>query len=80
MGSSTHFEGYIPSRNEHTAVPDFGAYKRPNSGAVEGDYSRRAFTYALTAAGAIVGAHAAKNVVQDFLETMGASVIGIRRF
>ena len=63
-----------PSREEHTAVPDFSSYKRPNSGVPEGDYSRRVFTYALTAAGAVVGAHAAKNVVQDFLATMSASV------
>eukprot|EP00048_Salpingoeca_helianthica_P014667 m.222881 g.222881 ORF g.222881 m.222881 type:complete len:213 (+) comp16127_c0_seq1:45-683(+) len=67
------FIGWVPSREEHTAVPDFSAYKRASSGTPEGDYSRRAFTYAMTAAGALVGAHAAKNVVQDFLATMSAS-------
>ena len=39
----------MPSREEHSPVPDFSGYKRPNSGVPEGDYSRRAFTYALTA-------------------------------
>jgi hypothetical protein len=67
------FEGL--SREEHTAVPDFSGYRRPNSGVPEGDYSRRAFTYALTASACIVGAHTAKNVVQDFLQTMSASVM-----
>jgi hypothetical protein len=63
-------------RCAHIDTPDFGAYKRPTQekDSREADYSRRAFTYLLGAGSAVVGAHVAKSVVQDFLDTMSASV------
>ncbi len=64
----------IPVRAAHVQVPDFSNYRRPNSGVEEGDYARRAFTYVLTGSVGVVGAHTAKNVVQDFLDTMSTSV------
>lgn len=63
-------------RCAHLDTPDFGAYKRPTQekDSREADYSRRAFTYLLGAGSAVAGAHLAKSVVQDFLDTMSASV------
>jgi hypothetical protein len=43
-------------------------------GVENGDYTRRAFTYGIVGSGTIIAAHAAKNILQDFLMTMGASV------
>eukprot|EP00051_Salpingoeca_urceolata_P033844 m.22437 g.22437 ORF g.22437 m.22437 type:complete len:261 (+) comp6818_c0_seq1:648-1430(+) len=64
----------VQVRHAHIDVPDFSSYKRQApANKEEGDYSRRAFTYAMGAGGAVVGAHAAKNIVQDFLATMSAS-------
>jgi len=63
-------------RAAHIVVPDWSAYKRDSAKvkSEDGDVSRRAFTYVLGAGGAITGAHVAKNMVQDFLMTMSASV------
>lgn len=61
-------------RFAHIEVPDFSHYRRQNSGVPEGDFSRRAFTYVLTGGVGVVAAHTAKNVVQDFLDTMSTSV------
>ncbi len=62
-------------RAAHIQVPDYSAYKREDGKDVqESAYSRRAFTYALGAGGTVVAAHMAKNIVQDFLDTMSASV------
>lgn len=58
-------------------VPDFGHYKRATPAAADpkdADYSRRAFTYLLTGSAAVVGLQMGKSIVQDFLNTMSASV------
>jgi len=62
-------------RYSHLEVPDFSPYKRPvhEKNHLEADYSRRAFTYLLTAGGAVATAQLAKSIVQDFLDTMSAS-------
>ena len=44
------------------------------AGTTDGDFTRRAFTYGIVGSGTVIAAHAAKNIVQDFLMTMGASV------
>lgn len=76
-GSSSILSGLnVPTqvRAAHIQVPDYSAYKREDQKDVkEADYSRRAFTYALGAGGTVVAAHMAKNMVQDFLDTMSAS-------
>ncbi len=65
----------MAQRLAHVQVPDFSAYRRQNSGVEEGDFSRRAFTYVLTGGVGVVAAHTAKNMVQDFLDTMSTSVL-----
>ena len=58
-------------------VPDFSEYRRDSTkdktALATGDVSRRAFTYTMAAAGGAAAAYVAKNVVVDFLSTMGAS-------
>lgn len=63
-------------RFAHIQPPSFDAYKveAPSKDPQEADYSRRAFTYLLGAGGAVAGIHLAKSLVQDFLDTMSASV------
>lgn len=55
-------------------MPDFSHYRRPSSGVPGTDASRKAFTYVLAGGVGVVGAHTAKNIVQDFLDTMSTSV------
>lgn len=63
-------------RCAHLDTPSFDAYKRPTKekDPREADYSRRAFTYLLGAGSTVATAHLAKSIVQDFLDTMSASV------
>merc|ERR1719182_340414 len=58
-----------PVRSAHFEVP-VADNRRPDS--VDGT-SRRAFTYAMFAGGGIFGAHVAKTMVNDFLDTMSMS-------
>jgi hypothetical protein len=63
-------------RHAHVNIPDFSDVQRSSSGKAseDGDFTRRAFTYSIVAGGTVIGAHAAKNILQDFLMTMSASV------
>ena len=72
------FVGATQIRAAHLDVPNFDAVKRDTPKDKDADYSRRAFTYLIGAGGAIASAHLAKSIVQDFLDTMSASVIFLR--
>lgn len=68
--------GATQLRFAHIEAPSFDAYKRDDAkkDVKEADYSRRAFTYLMGAGGAVASIHMAKSMVQDFLDTMSASV------
>jgi len=66
-----YYHGDVP-------VPDFNAYRRdatkdPAAVNAESDMPRRAFTYMVVGGMGVVGAHAGKAFVTDFLQTMAAS-------
>lgn len=68
----TNFSNKLPSslRFAHTDIgsPNYESYR------IKGDYeSNRTFTYVVTGAGAVVGATAAKNVVNGLIFSMSAS-------
>lgn len=70
----------VSRRFAHTDVPapDFTAYRRdatkdPSSLNAESDMPRRAFTYMMVGGMGVVGAHAGKAFITDFLSTMSAS-------
>lgn len=76
LGGAASTASQQQQRAAHVQVPDWSSYKRESAKVKteDGDASRRAFTYVMGAGGAIAGAHMAKNMVQDFLMTMSASV------
>jgi len=59
----------VPARAAHFNVPVADNRRSDDVSST----SRRAFTYALFAGGGIVGAHVAKTLVNDFLDTMSMS-------
>ncbi|XP_026167366.1 cytochrome b-c1 complex subunit Rieske, mitochondrial-like [Mastacembelus armatus] len=68
------------TRLAHTdiKIPDFTDYRRPevvdpNKSSVESTDGRRAFSYLVTGATAVVGVYAAKTVVTQFVSSMSAS-------
>jgi len=70
----------VSRRFAHTDVPapDFTHYRRdatkdPSSVNAESDMPRRAFTYMMVGGMGVLGAHAGKSFVVDFLSTMSAS-------
>jgi len=70
----------VSRRFAHTDVPapDFTTYRRdatkdPSSVNAESDMPRRAFTYMMVGGMGVVGAHAGKSFLTDFLSTMSAS-------
>ncbi|XP_002738733.1 cytochrome b-c1 complex subunit Rieske, mitochondrial-like [Saccoglossus kowalevskii] len=72
--------GPMQVRYAHTDIqyPDFSDYRRqpvsdPKTSSEPSSVSRRAFTYAMVGASGVVGAYAAKNIVQELLSTMSAS-------
>lgn len=72
------FTGRVPARYSHTDIvtPDFSEYRREGTrdkSSYSDDLGRKAFTYAVIGGGGVATAHAAKNVVVDFLSTMGAT-------
>ena len=76
--SDTYTTASISPRYNHTdiTVPDFSEYRREStkdSSGYSSDIGRKAFTYLLMATGGVATIHAGKNVVVDFLSTMGAS-------
>ena len=73
----THAAPILP-RYSHTdvTVPDFSEYRRDStkdSSEYSSDIGRKAFTYVLMATGGVAAVHSTKNVVVDFLSTMGAT-------
>lgn len=74
------FAGRAGVRFAHTdiKVPDFSDYRRPevldpHKPSTESSESRRAFSYLLTGATAVVSVYAAKTVVTQFVSSMSAS-------
>lgn len=74
------FSGCSGVRFAHTdiRVPDFSDYRRPEvldpkKSSNESSESRRAFSYLITGASAVVGVYAAKTVVTQFVSSMSAS-------
>jgi len=70
----------VSRRYAHTdvPVPDFTSYRRdatkdPSAINADSDMPRRAFTYMMVGGMGVVGAHAGKSFITDFLSTMSAS-------
>merc|ERR1712168_1299398 len=70
----------VSRRYAHTdvPVPDFTSYRRdatkdPSAINADSDMPRRAFTYRMVGGMGVVGAHAGKSFITDFLSTMSAS-------
>ena len=68
----------VPARCSHTdlTVPDFTEYRREStrdSREPATDLGRKAFTYLVVAGGGVATAHGTKNLVIDFISSMGAT-------
>ncbi|XP_057693119.1 cytochrome b-c1 complex subunit Rieske, mitochondrial [Corythoichthys intestinalis] len=70
--------GGIKLAHTDIKIPDFTDYRRPevtdpNKASQDSSESRRAFSYLLTGATAVVSVYAAKTVVRQFVSSMSAS-------